>query len=55
MANNTYRDTVGYTRLRQAFETRRAAAQGRREIASVLAGNHGNTVREELLARLEHM
>jgi hypothetical protein len=53
MQNNTYRSTVDYTRLRQALKARRAAARGRREIASVLARNHGNTVREELLARLE--
>jgi hypothetical protein len=53
MNSNTHTSAVGYARLRQVLEARRTAARGRREIASVLAGNHGHTVREELLAMLE--
>lgn len=53
MDSSTHRNAVGYDRLRQALMARHAAARGRREVASVLAGNHGNTVREELLAMLE--
>ena len=53
MDRNTYKSASGFSRLRQALEARRTAARGRREVASVLAGDHGNTVREELLAMLE--
>lgn len=53
MHHNMHRSAGGYVRLRQTVQARRAQARGRREIAAVLAGHHGSTVRNELLAMLE--
>ena len=50
MQHNSARHTH---RLRHAIDARRTRNRNRREIASVLAGNHGSTVRNELLAMLE--